>query len=264
MLLVMIAIFCGCTYDGYLPAPNSFLKKIISGGYVVEQISYNQANLVSEVNGTSFYRIFHYDKNNMLIKEEVAISPDSYSSSILPGTTHEFVDPNETGISMYSVYEYEDNGKLTRQLNYVPVNGQFIFRSMRTFEYDGNNMISKALLHDRDSTVTQFFTYQYDNNGNVIEENYFTYLFIPAGTGPKHLSKTTFEYDSYFNPIAIFKQTANPGIFTNLNNIIKTKIFNYDDTPGIDYYSESETTYDYNNDSGYPVKIKGGEEYIYD
>jgi hypothetical protein len=37
----------------------------------------------------------------------------------------------------------------------------------------------------------------------------------------------------------------------------------YEKTPGIDDYSESESTYEY-NESGYTVKVKDGEEYIYD
>jgi hypothetical protein len=165
---------------------------------------------------------------------------------------------------MYLVYVYGDNGYLTRQLCYVSENGQFEFRSMRTFEYNDNHLVSKVLLHDSDSTVTQFFTYQYDNSGNVIEENYFTYLFVPAGTGPKQLSKTTIEYDSYFNPFKIFSQTASPGIYTNTNNIIRTQSISYEHTPGLSDYSESVFSYEYNLESGYPVKLKDGEEYIYD
>ncbi|MCX6255733.1 MAG: hypothetical protein NTV31_14850 [Bacteroidia bacterium] len=263
LLLVVIAILCGCSKDGYLHAQNNFLKKIISDGYVVEQISYNQNNLVSEVNSRLFYRKFHYDNNNKLIKEEIAISPDSFSSSMPSGMTHEFVDPDKTGISMYSVYEYSENGNLSRQLNYVPSNGQDELRSIRTFEYD-NNRISKVLLHDGDEILTQFLTFHYDNNGNVIEENSFSCLFIPAGTGPTHLSKVIFEYDSYFNPYKIFKQTGRPGINSNLNNIIKIKTYNLEHTSGIDDYSESEIAYEYNHESGYPVKVINGEEYIYD
>lgn len=263
-LLIIIAVLPSCTKDGYLPNPNNCLKKIRSDGYVVEQISYNQNNLVSEVNSTMFYRKFHYDNNYRLIKEEVAISPNSFSSTILPGTTHEFVDPDKTGIWMYHFYKYQDNGNLVRKLNFVPEDGQLVFRSMTTYEYNDNNMISIAFLHDSDSAVTQFWTYRYDTNRNVIEENYYTYLFILSGTGPKHLNRTNYEYDSYFNPFTIFKHTGRPGIYTNTNNIIKTKTFNYEPTPGIDDYSEYETSYEYNYESGYPLRVKGGEEYIYE
>jgi hypothetical protein len=263
-LLAAIMILCGCTKDGYLPGSNNFLKKIKNNGYIVEEISYNKDNLISEVNSTSFYRRFHYDQDLRLIKEEVAISPDSYSSLAISGTTHEFVDPEKTGISMYHLYEYDNNGRLIRQLNYIPKDGEDEFRSKRTFEYNDNNLISKVLLYDSDNKVTQFRTYQYDSNSNVIEEDYYAWLFIPSGTGPKHLSKLTYEYDSFFNPYKIFEQSGNPGISTNRNNIIKTKSINYDPAPGMDATSESEISYEYNYRTGYPVRVINGEEFIYE
>lgn len=259
----LFAVLNSCTKEGYVPIQNDYLKKIKQGEYITAQYTYNQDNLILEVNSTSFYRKFYYDNSKKLIKEEVAFSPDSYSSSMPAGMTHEFVDPDKTGISMYSVYEYNDNGDLLKQLNYIPKSGLDELRSIRIFEYE-NDRISKVLLQNSEEVVTQFSTFQYDYNGNVIEQNYFTYLFIPEGTGPTHLSRTTFEYDSYFNPYAIFKQTGIPGIHSNLNNIIKTKSINYDLSPGIPDNSESETTYKYNKETRYPVKVINGEEFIYD
>jgi hypothetical protein len=264
LVLGLLAIINGCTKDGFVPSQNNYLKKIKQGEYITAQYTYNQDNLILEVNSTSFYRKFHYDNSNKLIKEEVAISPDSFSSSMPAGMTHEFVDPDKTGISMYSIFEYNENGYLSRQLNYIPSNRQDELRSIRSFEYDSNNRISKVLLQDGNSVVTQFSTFNYDNIGNVIEENSYSYLFIPAGTGPTHLSKVTFEYDSYINPYSVFKHTGRPGINSNPNNIIKTKTYNFVLTPGIDDVYESTTAYQYNYETGYPVKVINGEEFIYD
>ena len=264
LFLVLFAILNGCTKEGFVPSQNEFLKKIISGEYLVAQFTYNQNNLISEVNSIGFYRKFHYDNSNKLIREDVAISPDSFSSSMPAGMTHEFVDPAKTGISMYSIYEYSDNGNLSRQLNYMPSKDQDELRSICTFEYDSNNRISKILLHDGNSVVTQFSTFNYDNNGNVIEENSYSCLFIPEGTGPIQLSKVTFEYDSYVNPYSVFKQTGKPGINSNPNNIVKTKAYNYALTPGNVDISESTTEYLYNYETGYPIKVIDGEEFIYD
>jgi hypothetical protein len=263
-LLLILTLFFSCTKDHYAPSENGYVKKIKNGGYVIEQYTYNQANLISEVNSTLFYRKFFYNENNKLIKEEVTISPDAYSSSKPAGSSHEFVDPDKTGISMYSIYEYEKNGTLSRQLNYTPINGHYMFRSMRTYEFDENNMISKVFLHNSDSIVTQFYTYQYDSNGNVMEENYLAYLFIPVGTGPKLISSKTFEYDSYLNPYSVFRQSAYPGLYTNRNNIIKTTTHNYEPSPGIDEFSETKREYEYNTLTGYPVRVINGEEFIYD
>jgi len=264
LFLGLFVILYGCTKEGFVPSQNKYLKKIKQGEYITAQYTYNQDNLILEVNSTSFYRKFHYDSSNKLIKEEIAISPDSFSSSMPASMTHEFVDPYKTGISMYSIFEYNDNGNLSRQLNYIPSKGQAELRSIRTFEYDSNNMISKILLHDGNEVVTQFSTFIYDNNGNVTEENSYSYLFIPAGTGPTHLSKGTFEYDSFKNPYSVFKQTGRPGISSNPNNIIKTRTYNFVHTPGIGDFYESTTMYQYNYETGYPIKVINGEEFIYD
>ena len=264
VIVALIIALSSCSKYRYSPNLDGLLKKIKNGDYIVEEISYNQNNLVNEVNGTLFYRKFHYDQNLKLIKEEVAISPDSFSSSIVPGSTHEFVDPDKTGISMYHLYEYDSNGRLSRQLNYIPKDGDDEFRSKRTFEYNDNNLISKELLYNSNNEVTQFRTYLFDDNSNVIEEDYYTYLFITSGTSPKHMSKITYEYDSFNNPYKIFEKSGNPGINTNTNNIIKTKTINYEPFPGIPAVSETTTSYKYNYETGFPTRVINGEEFIYE
>lgn len=254
----------GCSKEVYQPDSNGLLQKVIYDGYIIEEISYNQNKLVNEVHSTSFYRKFHYNKDLKLIKEEVAVSPDLFSSSITPGTTHEFVDPDKTGISMYHIYEYDVNGRLSVQLNFIPKVGDDEFRSKRMFEYNDNNLISRILLYNSDNEVTQFRTYLYDSNNNVIEEDYYTYLFITSGASPKHMAKITFEYDSFRNPYKIFEQGGNPGIYSNTNNIIKTQTVHYEPSPGVPAFSETTTSYEYNHKTGFPVRVINGEEFIYE
>lgn len=253
-----------CGKGGSFLNSNGFLKKIKNGGYIIEEISYNENSLVNEVNSTSFYRKFYYNQSLKLIKEEVAISSDILSSSIVAGSTHEFVDPVKTGISMYYLYEYDSNSRLSGQFNYIPKDGDDEFRSKRTFEYNDNCLISKVLLYNSGNEVTQFITYLYDSNGNVIEEDYYTYLFIASGLSPRHLSKVTYEYDSFHNPYKVFEQGGNPGIYTNTNNIIKTKTINYEPSPGIPAVSEATTSYEYNVGTGFPFRVINGEEYMYE
>lgn len=254
----------GCSKHTYLPDSTGLLKKIMHDGYVVEEITYNQDKLVDEVRSTSFYRKFHYNQSLKLIKEEVAVSPDMFSSSVTPGSMHEFVDPDKTGISMYHIYEYDDNGRLSVQLNYIPQVGNDELRSKRMFEYNDKNLISKILLYNGDNEVTKFSTYLYDSNNNVIEEDYYTYLFITSGAVPKHLFKITFRYDSFHNPYKIFEQGGNPGINSNSNNIIKTITVHYEPSPGVPAYSETTTSYEYNLETGFPVRVIDGEEFIYE
>lgn len=260
----IIVTLSGCSKYVYQPDSNGQLHKVIYDGYIIEEISYNQNKLVDEVHSTSFYRKFHYNQSLNLIKEEVAVSPDIFSSSVIPGSTHEFVDPDKTGISMYHLYEYDVNGKLSVQLNFIPKVGDDEFRSKRMFEYNDNNLISKILLYNSDNEVTQFRTYLYDSNNNVIEEDYYTYLFITSGASPKHMAKITFEYDSFRNPYKIFEQGGNPGIYSNTNNIIKTQTVHYEPSPGVPAFSETTTSYEYNHDTGFPVRVINGEEFIYE
>jgi hypothetical protein len=98
----------------------------------------------------------------------------------------------------------------------------------------------------------------------VTEVDYLTYLFISEGTGPKLLISSTFEYDSYLNPYSVFRQSADPGINTNHNNIIKTRTHNYEPSPGIDEFSETKTEFEYNTLTGYPMRVVNGEEFIYE
>lgn len=261
---ILMIILVSCTKEDYSSGANGLLKKVKNGDYITEEISYNNFNLVSEVNSTSFWRKFYYNDRNQLIKEEIAVNPDMISSSLPSSLTHQFVDPKKVGISMYLLFEYDNTGLLIRQLNYMPKEGLDELRSMNTFEYNDNNLIEKVLLHDSNGKLTQFRTYQYDSNGNVTEENYYSYLFIPTGTGPKHLSKTTFEFDSYLNPYKIFEKSGGPGLFSNLNNITKSITNNYDPIPGIQATTTSTTTYEYNEKTRYPVRVINGEEFIYE
>jgi hypothetical protein len=259
---LILALF-SCSDDAYLPNSDGLLKKIKQGEYITEEISYNRNSLIEEVNSTSFYRKFYYNQDLKLIKEEVAVLPLIYSSSIIPGSIHEYVNPQKTGISIYHLYDYDSNGRLSTQSNYIPKDGEDEFRSKRTFEYYDNNLISKILLFNSNNELTQFRTYLYDSKGNVIEEDYFTYMFITPGTGPKHLTKNIFEYDAFYNPYKIFEQGGNPGINTNTNNIIKTKTINYDPSPDVPAVSESSTSYEYNLETGFPIRVIEGEEFIY-
>lgn len=265
---VLIAAFMltitGCSDDQGLADTGRLLKKIRYDGYIIEEISYDQNMLVDQVYSTSFYRRFHYNQDLKLIKEEVAVSPDLFSSSVIPGSTHEFVDPDKTGISMYHLYEYDGSGRLSVRLNYIPKVGNDELRSKSMFEYNDNNLISKILLYNSDNEVTQFRTYLYDSNNNVIEEDYYTYLFITSGAAPEQVAKITYEYDSFHNPFKIFEQGGNPGINTNTNNIIKTKTVHYESAPGIPAVSETTTSYEYNLETGFPVRVINGEEYIYE
>lgn len=252
-----------CTKDEFTANSNIFLTGIKVNGDTIEKISYNKDNLVDEVNSTYVYRKFYYNDNLKLIREEGAVSAAGLLSSSIPVQSHEFIDPEKTGITYYYDFELNNKGYPIKTLNYFKINGVFELRSMRSFEYNENNQIMKAILHDRNGVVTQYYTYLYDKNGNVLEEKNYSYLLVAEGNAPKLTMTNTFKYDSYNNPFNVFSQTASPGINTNTNNIIKTISCNYIDTPASPKYSESGYVFEYNLRTGYPVRLKDGEEYIY-
>jgi hypothetical protein len=264
LLVIIIFTFQGCTKKEDISTPNNLLKKVVVNGYTTEEYTYNSQNMIAVVNSTMLYRKFHYDSSDRLVKEELALNPNSMSSSMSVASMHDFVNPAKTGITMYLLYKYGPSGNVSRQLAYVTSNGKFEFRSMRTYEYNDNNKVLKILLQDSDSTITQSITYQYDNNGNVSEENGYSYIVPPISSEPTHLYKSNFEYDTYLNPYSIFSNTVSPGIYTNINNIIKITSISYLDAPGVSNPEQTVFNYEYDPDLRYPVRSSDGSEYIYD
>lgn len=262
--LALLLLTISCTREDYYPADNWNLKKVKQEGHIVEEITYNRSNLVSEVNGIHFWKKFHYNELNQLTKEEVSMNPNSLSSSRPVNPTDVFVDPIKAGISMYSLFEYNIDGLLIEQKNYVPKDGQDELRSIVTYEHNDQDLISRVLMHNNDAEVTQFRTYKYDSKGNVTEEDYYTYNFNPEGTGPRHLNRTNFEYDTYYNPYKIFEQSGSPGIFSNLNNITKTTTIHFEPMNGIPPVYTSTISYEYDETTRYPVRVINGEEFIYE
>jgi len=262
LIPVLLLITGSCTKEDFTPNPNGLLSGIRTDGEIAEKITYNKDNLVEEVHSRYFYRKFSYNENHKLIREDAAVSTNLLSSSITVPVT-ELLDPDKAGISAYYEYELNNEGYPIKQMNYFKSTGSFELRSMRSFEYDGNNRISKDLLHDRNGAVTQYYTYIYDKRGNVLEENYYSYILVDDGNPPEHIMKNVFQYDSFKNPFNIFSQTASPGIYSNTNNIIKIKSYNYTNTPGVQSYSETQYVFDYNHQTGFPVRVIDGEEYIY-
>jgi hypothetical protein len=264
LMIIFMLSMAGCTKNENDSSPNGLLKKVIVNGYTTEEYAYNGENMIEEVNSTAIYMKFSYDQSSRLVKEELAMNPDMLSSKMPDISNTGFVDPDKTGITMYLLFKYGPSGNLVRQLAFVSSNGKFEYRSMRKFEYDDNNKISKTLLYDNDSLLTQYVTFQYDSRGNVSEENGYSYLFLPEGSEPSHLYKSTFEYDNYLNPFTIFSGTGSPGIYSNINNITKVLSISYQETPGLPGQSQYVFSYEYDPDLHYPVKSSEGSEYVYD
>lgn len=245
LALVMCLLIISCKKNDYVPS--GLLYKIIQDGHVTEEFSYNKENLVSEVNSTSVYRKFYYDQNLKLIKEELRVRRDYTQSDM-----YKFIDPKKIQISAFIEYEYDSIGKLTRKLDYIYNVNDFYPYTISTFEYNNEGLILKESIQFGENEVSKTNIYSYDSKGNVIEKEVLL--------GQLHTIET-YEYDTYNNPYTIFKQTGSPGINTNINNIVKIKIFDY--TPFSVIESLKQISYEYNEATRYPTKLINRVEYIY-
>lgn len=263
LLIIVLTVITSCSKDFFaenLITGNYSIRSILTDGKTISKFTYNTNGKIAESQSFYFCNKYTYDDNNRLIKEEVAVDPNIVSSSMPVEKTELMTSQNST-FTGYYLFEYDSAGKLVTQKNYFKKNGQYTYTSMITFEYEGDKII-KRNLHNSENTITQFYTYEYDQKGNVTKEKYYSYLFI-SGTEPKLVSEVAFKYDDKNNPFIIYKDLGQPGIYSNTNNIIETSTISYVEVQGIDQFSTSQTTYQY-NDNGFPIRVNNAEEYLYE
>lgn len=260
--IIVLAIITSCSRDLVIDnfiSEGYSIKSIFSNGKTSSKFICNQGGKIIESQSFYFYSKYTYDNNGRLIKQEIAADPDIASSSI-PDKSVLMTSQNSTFTGNY-IFEYNSDVKLVSQKNYYKRNNQFEYTSMNSLEYEGDKIVKKNL-HDAKNSITQFYTYEYDNKGNVTKEKYYSFLFN-KGTEPKLISEVSFKYDDKRNPFKIYKDLGQPGLYTNTNNITETNSVLYEDVPGIDKFSTSKTTYEY-NEKGFPTKVNNAEEYIYE
>lgn len=261
--ILVLTTMTSCTkeeFDGIQNIENYSIKSEVSHGKTISMYIYNSIGKIAEREGLYFYSRYSYDNDGRLIKQESAMDPSMLSSSSHVEKT-ELMTSQKCAISSYKIFKYDQDEKLIEIKNYSKNDRDFVYTSMKSFEYDGD-LIVRRNLHNKVGTITQFNTYEYDNNGNVERKKYYSYLFT-EGSEPRIISETSFRYDNKKNPFIIFKVLGRPGLYTNTNNVIETNSISHVDTPGIDKYSTSKTTYEYNR-KYYPVKvISENSEYEY-
>jgi hypothetical protein len=263
LLITVFSLITSCSKD---PFTDDFISDFYSirsasvDGKTREKFIYNNAGRICEYQSFYFCQKFIYDNNDRLIKQEVAVDPNIASSSIHPEKSELMTSKNSSFTGNY-VYQYNNEGKLIAQKNYFKKSSLFEYTSMSSLVYDGNRIVTWNL-HNAKDTITQFRTYEYDSKGNVSTEKYFSFLFT-SGKGPKLISEVSYKYDDKNNPFRIYKDLGQPGLYTNPNNIIETNSVLYEDVPGIEKFSTSKTSYEY-NDKGFPIKVNNSVEYKYE
>ena len=259
--LLSLALLTSCKKDKTpvdIPRGETYLiKSETSNDKVSAKFLYNSDNKITEHQTFYFYERYTYDKLSRLIKREASISASSMDLGSMM-LYNEIKTAANSPINFYTDFVYSDN-RLIKTINYSKDAKDFKMVSYQTFEYS-NNKIKRKNLFTAESKLTQFTTFGYDVNGNVIEEKSYSYLFSDNGQ-PNLISESFFKFDDKPNPFRIFKELGEPGLFTNSNNIIETTGKSYVDLPV--RISTTKTTYEYNVD-GYPVKPinESGQTYI--
>jgi len=263
LLVVMMVTCVSCEkeeFDGVQNIEIYAIRSEVNDGKTTTKFIYNSIGKIAEKEGLYFYNRYSYNNDGRLIKLESAMDPSMLSSSFHIERTELMTSQNCT-ITGYRIFKYDQAEKLIEIKNYFKKEGDFVYTSMNSLEYNGD-LIVRRNLHNEEGTVTQFNTYEYDNNGNVEREKYYSYLFTEVSE-PRIISETSYKYDNKKNPFTVFKALGNPGLYTNTNNIIETNSILHEDVPGIDKYRTGKTTYEYNQEN-YPVKvISENSEYEY-
>jgi len=263
---VFMLLVISCTKEGNVQnaeieysTDNEHIKSVSAGGAINHQYLYDRAGKIVEENCLFYFKKYLYDENDRLIKIESAFDETMFSSTFVERRT-EFMTSQNSAVNSYNLYKYDNEGLLSKIENYLKEPGKgFEYRSMQTFEYKGSLIVTVNFHDATTGKITQYHVYTYDDNGNVINEKYYSNSVIPN----ELISETSCKYDNYKNPYRIFSILGSPGLFMNVNNIIETNLIRHYEVQGFDKYATSQNTYQYNH-NGYPVKVnENGNEFEY-
>ena len=265
LLIVFSVIFFSCEkdkIDKQLIIENTdipLISKVLIGGEIYMEYSYNDANLVIEEKNKFHYAKHTYDDINQLITSDFYwdMRIASSDSRVIEAAMNrkEWVNPENTPKSISHALEYNSKGQLIRKSYIRPSSN---IPDYQKFLYE-NDRIVRATGYNNNS-ISGYTDYTYDDNGNIIKQaKYFI-----SSTGIAELSTTTeYEYDNNHNPYQSFKRLTTLGVYSNPNNITKETYTIYFE---VDQWTQkvqiTENSYEY-NDNGYPVKVNGLTEYVY-
>lgn len=242
--------------------PAFLISSSKTNGKTTSRFIYDSFGRMAESQSVFYYYKFHYDGEGRLVKRENAVDPGAYSS--LASQKTDLITAATATLTGYTLYEYDTQGQLAQTKNYLLQNGRYVWRSTVRFEYK-NQRVAQMDIRDTTNTVGNRYTYQYDPNGNISEESYYSALGALPGAPLELINTKQFKYDQQPNPFQVFNQTGQPGIFTNRNNQIQsTSVFQKDLGIPASVLNDkvSKTTYEYNQ-HGYPIKVDGIHEYVY-
>ena len=262
LLLGVSIVLISCEKENSLIKENTgvpLIREVLMGGESYYVYMYTVSNLISEEKSKLHYTKHKYNDNNQLISSEYYYDPGMFSScstiALASMNRKEWVNADNTEVSLTRTYEYENDGALIRVRYIRPASDnkeytEFIFE---------NGLISRQSMYWQDK-LSHYVDYSYDARGNLLKAE--KYQVLPTGEA-KWLTINEYEYDDMRNPFQTFSRLITPGKYTSPNNIIKeTYTGNWEVDPGMQNVSVTEYRYEY-NDMGYPIKVNGDTEYIY-
>ena len=260
MLAIMIAAISCSKADHIQNVNNEYIKSISFGGRTIQKFFYDLSGKIVEDHGEFSFNRYLYE-NERLVKVETAYDEQAiYSSAVYAGKSELMTSANSK-VNSYRLYKYDQQGRLQKIEHYFLMGEKFEFRSMNTFEYEGDHIV-KENLHDDTERISQIHLYTYDEYGNITNNKYYSTI---SYTEPELISEISYKYDNYKNPFRIYSMLNSSALYVSVNNIIETSSILYIDVPGIEKYSVSRQNYLYNK-NGYPVKLtteNNYEEYHY-
>jgi hypothetical protein len=230
---------------------HDFIKSEVSNDNITSIYKYNAKGKIAETEGVYYYNKYVYDNDGLLISIETAVNPSLLSSSFSVDKTELMTEENST-ISNRQIFKYDESGRLIEIENYTKTEGKFVLRSKQSFEFNFGKIV-KSKLHNEDGEITQFTVYGYDQNGNVVNEKYYSQLFTESAQAIL-ISEASYKFDNKNNPFKIFNALGQPALYTNSNNIIETNLIRHEEVPGFEKYSNSITSYEYNRNN-YPIRV---------
>jgi hypothetical protein len=255
--IIVLFGFYSCEKGGLIDEGEAYLiKQIFIEDELYSELTYTNADLISEEKSKFSYTKHNYNSANQLVQsdhywdERIASSSSNVLNEAMNRT--EWVNPGNTEKDSYFSYEYHSSGRLKKR-TITRVNGGESL--VDTFIYNTDGIIEKRIsFHENKESVND--DYFYDEKGNLIKQQRY---FVSDDGTPVLQTTTEYEFDDKHNPYLAFRSLMIPGRNTNANNITKetyTLHFEMEDVQVTEY------SYEYNVNA-YPVKRNDGTKYVY-
>jgi hypothetical protein len=241
----------------YIPV----LSKVLVDNQSVNELVYNDTNMIWQEKTRLNLTIHHYNAKGQLITSEYYGNDDALSSDQSVSQTAmtqaawvTLASGKKIGII---TYEYNDNGQLTKSTTTHPL---ITCTEYSLYTYDSNNRISRQSMY-WDEAATGYIDYTYDVKGNLASETLYS---TPSTGDPVAINSTKYSFDGAPNPYRINSKLQIPGIYTNINNIVKeTNTIYLPAALGSDNVTVTDNVYTYNT-LGYPVSKNGNMTFVYE